>query len=98
MITTKQRAKLRGIVQNIDTVMQIGKDGVKDQSLKQITDMLEARELVKVKVLNNCDCNVKDMANEIASKIGCDVVQVIGSKMSFYKKSTKDDIQHIELD
>lgn len=97
MITTKQRAYLRSIAQNYDSTMQIGKDALKDESLKQIEDMLSKRELVKINVLKNCDNDVKDLANNICEKIGCDIVQVIGRVLVFYKRSNRKDVKHIEL-
>ena len=97
MITTKQRAHLRGLGNALDPVMQIGKEGVSENVLTSINLLLEARELVKIKVLKNCDDDVKCIANSIASKIGADVVQVIGNIFILYKKSTRKDFKHIEL-
>ena len=97
MITTKQRAHLRGLGNALDPVMQIGKEGVSENVLTSINLLLEARELVKIKVLKNCDDDVKSIANSIASKIGADVVQVIGNIFILYKKSTRKDFKHIEL-
>ena len=97
MITTKQRAHLRGLGNALDPVMQIGKDGASQNVLTGITLLLEARELVKIKMLKNCDEDVKSLANEIAAKIDADVVQVIGNIFILYKKSTKKGFKHIEL-
>ena len=54
MITSKQRAKLKGIAMNIDTIFQIGKGGISDNLIKQVDDALEAREIIKLRVLENC--------------------------------------------
>lgn len=97
MITTKQRAHLRGLGNALDPVMQIGKDGASENVLTGINLLLEARELVKIKVLKNCDEDTKVLANEIAQKIGADVVQVIGNIFILYKKSTRKDFKHIQL-
>lgn len=97
MITTKQRAFLRGLGNALEPVMQIGKDGMTENVLISISQLLEARELVKFKVLNNCDSDSKELANSIANNIKADVVQVIGNVFILYKKSTKKDFKHIEL-
>lgn len=97
MITTKQRAYLRGLGNALDPVMQIGKDGVSENVLTGINLLLEARELVKVKVLKNCELDAKTMAQEITKKVDADIVQVIGNIFILYKKSTRKDFKHIEL-
>lgn len=97
MISTKQRAFLRGLGNSLEPVMQIGKDGVSENSLTAVSQLLEARELAKFKVLNNCDDDPKELANAIAKSVGADVVQVIGKIFILYKKSTKKGFKHIEL-
>lgn len=97
MITTKQRAYLRGLGNALDPVMQIGKDGVSENVLNGVNLLLEARELVKIKMLKNCDYEIKDLANEIAQKTSAEVVQVIGNIFILYKKSTRKDFKHIQL-
>ena len=97
MITTKQRAYLRGLGNALDPVMQIGKDGISENVLTGVNLLLEARELVKIKVLKNCDMEAKEMANLIAEKLRAEVVQVIGNIMILYKKSTRKDFKHSEL-
>ena len=89
MITTKQRAFLRGLGNALEPVMQIGKDGLTENSIQAIEQLLQARELVKFKVLNNCDDDAKSLANVIAIKVNADVVQAIGKVFILYKKSTK---------
>lgn len=97
MITTKQRALLRGIGNALDPVMQIGKEGFSENSQTTVEGLLEARELVKIKVLNNCDYSPKDMMKLICEKTGADPVQVIGRILIIYRKSSKKDFKHIEL-
>ncbi len=97
MITTKQRAFLRGLGNALEPLMQIGKEGLTENILTGARQLLEARELVKFKVLNNCDSDAKTLANEIAKLINADVVQCIGNVFILYKKSTKKGFKHIEL-
>ncbi len=95
MITSKQRAYLRKLANPIDTIFQVGKGGISEDMLKGISDALEARELIKVKVLENSDYSPKEAANEIADRISCDVVSVVGSKFVLYRESEKN--KKIEL-
>ncbi len=97
MITTKQRARLRSLGNALEPVMQIGKDGLNENSITTARQVLQARELAKFKVLNNCDEEPKELAQELAGIIGADVVQCIGKTFILYKKSTKKGIKHIEL-
>lgn len=97
MITTKQRAYLRGLGNALDPVMQIGKEGVTDNVIMGVNLLLEARELVKIKLLKNNDEDIKILANDLAKKIDADVVQVIGNIFILYKKSTRKDFKHIQL-
>ena len=90
MITGKQRAYLRGLANNLDPIFQVGKNGVEEESfLKQLSDALEARELIKVKVLENSGLSAREASDYICRQIGCEGIQAIGSKLVLYKKSSK---------
>ena len=89
MLTSKQRALLRAMSQNLDTIFQIGKGGITDEICNQIFNALEARELIKARVLENSGYTAKEAANIIAETIECDVVSCVGSKFVLYKESTK---------
>ena len=97
MITTKQRAFLRGLGNALEPVMQIGKECATENVLTGAEQLLQARELVKFKVINNCDSDAKTLANEIAPMLNADVVQCIGNIFILYKKSTKKGFKHIQL-
>jgi len=71
-------------------IFQIGKNGVSDNTIKQIDDALEARELIKITVLETSGEDVREVAHEIAREVGAEVIQVIGSKFVLYRKSKKD--------
>lgn len=87
MLTGKQRSYLRSLANGIETIMQIGKGGVTETVLKQIDDALEARELIKIKILNNSLLESKETANEIAEAVGAEYVQSIGNKFVLYRES-----------
>ena len=89
MITGKQRAYLRGLANNMDPIFQIGKNGIEDAFLDQLRDALEARELIKIKVLENSGFSAREASDEICNAIGCEGIQAIGSKIVLYKKSKK---------
>ena len=87
MLTSKQRAYLRGLATNESAIMQIGKGGISENLLKTVSDALEARELIKLSVLENCEYTPKEGANELAAAVGADVVGVIGRKIILYRES-----------
>ncbi len=92
MLTSKQRAQLRGIANSYETIVQIGKGGINDQIIKQIDDALTARELIKLRVLETAPVSAREAADETAEKVGADVVQVIGTRFILYRES-KDNKQ-----
>ena len=95
MITSKQRAHLRSLAMNIDTIFQIGKGGVSEEICFQISNALEARELIKIRVLDNSGYTAKEAAEEISNATQSDVVACVGTKFVLYKESTKK--KRIEL-
>ena len=95
MLTSKQRAYLRSLASGLDTIFQIGKGGISEETCTQIANALEARELIKARVLDNSGYSAKEAAEEIASQISCDVISCVGSKFVLYKPSTKK--KRIEL-
>ncbi len=90
MITSKQRAYLRSLANSIDTIFQVGKGGIPETLVAQVDDALRVRELIKLKVLENSEYSSKEAANEIAQKVGAEVVQVIGGKFVLYKRNPKE--------
>ena len=87
-LTSKQRAQLRGLANTMDTILHIGKDGIGENLVKQADDALEARELIKGKVLeNNIEYDARLAAQELAVATRSEVVQVIGTKFVLYRES-----------
>ena len=97
MITSKQRAYLRKIANTLDPVMQIGKGGVTDTLLEQISMHLESKEIIKIHILETALMDAKSSINEIAEEIGAEPVQAIGSKIVLYKQSSKKENRKIVL-
>lgn len=87
MLTSKQRAYLRGLGNTLEPIFLIGKGGVTDNMINDIDAALEARELIKLKVLNNSLEEPREAANVIADQLDADVVQVIGGKFILYRPS-----------
>ena len=87
MLTSKQRAKLRGLANSIPALYQVGKDGITDNMIKQFADALEARELIKVHVLENALADTGTIAEEAAALVKAETVQIIGNKFVLYKAS-----------
>ena len=90
-LTSKQRAQLRGLANGIDTILIVGKDGIGGNLVKQADSALEARELIKGKVLENALMSAREAAEELAPLTRSEVVQVIGTKFVLYRPSHKKD-------
>ena len=87
MITSKERAYLRGLANNIPAIMQIGKGGIGENLIKTVSDALEARELIKLTVLENSMESPREVADSLAEATGADVVSVVGKKIVLYRES-----------
>lgn len=91
MLTSKQRAYLRSLAVNEDTILMVGKSGMGPEIVKQADDALTKRELIKGRVLpDTCPVSPREAAEEIAARTDSDVVQVIGSKFVLYRRKKKD--------
>ena len=86
-LTSKQRAQLRGLANGIDTILIVGKEGIGDNLVKQANDALEARELIKGRVLENALMSAREAAEALAPLTRSEVVQVIGTKFVLYRQS-----------
>lgn len=84
-MTSKQRAYLRSLANSISAIFQIGKNGINDNLIKQVNDALEARELIKISVLETAPEANNSLAKELAMKTDSILVQVIGNKITLYR-------------
>ena len=96
-LTSKQRAQLRGLANSIDTILIVGKDGIGDNLVKQANDALEAREIIKCKVLENSLLTAREACEQMARLTRSEAVQVIGTKFVLYRQHYDKSKRKIEL-
>lgn len=96
-LTSKQRAQLRGVANTLDTIVHIGKDGINDNLVKQANDALEAREIIKCKVLENSMLTAWEACGQLAKLTRSEEVQVIGTKFVLYRQHYDKSKRKIEL-
>ncbi|MFY9174974.1 MAG: ribosome assembly RNA-binding protein YhbY [Peptococcia bacterium] len=89
MLTGKQRRYLRAMGTGIDPIIHIGKAGLVDSLVQQLSDALEARELIKVRVIPNAPVIPKEIAPQLADAVGAELVQIVGRNILFYRPSQK---------
>lgn len=97
VVTGKQRAYLRKLANGMEPVFQIGKGGVTDVMIKQLQLALDARELIKVHILETALLDTKATCNDVAARLDAVPVQAIGSKFVLYKQSSKEKNRKIEI-
>ncbi|WP_026558674.1 ribosome assembly RNA-binding protein YhbY [Bacillus sp. J37] len=90
MLTGKQKRFLRSEAHHLNPIFQVGKGGVNENMIKQLSEALEARELFKVSVLQNCEDDKNTVAEEIVNGTGADLVQIIGNTIVIYKESKEN--------
>lgn len=89
MLTSKQRAQLKGVAAGLDTIVQIGKGGITENVVSQVSGALDAREIIKGRVLENSLLTAREACNRLSAECGAEQVQVIGSKFVLYKRNAK---------
>ncbi|MBQ8526328.1 MAG: YhbY family RNA-binding protein [Clostridia bacterium] len=101
MLTSKQRAFLKGLSNKVNTMFQIGKGGLSDNQIAEIEILLEKHELVKIHVLENSLEDPRSVCDEVVSRIdGCEPVFVIGKRFVIYKQSKENkriDLVHLRI-
>lgn len=96
-MTSKQRSYLKSLAVKLDTIFQIGKGGVTDELCAQLLNALNARELIKIKVLETSPLSAREAAEQIASEIGAEVVMVIGMKIVLFRVSDNEKNRKIDI-
>ena len=89
-LTSKQRAQLKGLAMNIDTIVQIGKGGISENTVTDVNNALRARELIKGRVLESSLLSAREAADALSDACGAEVVQTIGSKFVLFKRNAKE--------
>ena len=89
-MTSKERAYLRSKANTIDAIFQIGKSGITEVLLKQLDDAIEARELIKVTILDSAPASAKELAEELATGSNSVVVQTIGNKVTLFRQKKEN--------
>ena len=97
MITTKQRSKLKAMANSLKPAVLVGKEELTENTINEIAVALYHHELVKVAALKSCEVSAKTMCAEVCERLGCDPVLVIGNRFVVYKRSDKENIEHIEF-
>lgn len=87
MLNGKQRAALRAKANGLDTIFQIGKNGITDETLKQVSAALEARELIKLRVLETAPYNAKEASEVLCEKLGAEGIACVGYRFVIYRES-----------
>lgn len=95
MLIGKQRSYLKGLANNIEPIFQLGKNGLTENFVKQVDEALEARELIKINVLKNCDLDINEVARKLTDELDAEFVQSIGRKLVLYRESVEN--KKIEL-
>ena len=96
-MTSKQRSQLKSIAMTQDAILNIGKESLTEEFVSAADEALEARELIKVNVLKNCDDDLRAIAEVIAEHTDSEVVQVIGRKIVIYRQARKPENRKIKL-
>ena len=97
-MTSKDRAYLRSLANSIEPVFQVGKSGITDNLIKQVNDALEARELIKLTVLETAPDFAKETGEKLAMHTNSVLVQAMGRKITLYRKRSKDSEININKD
>jgi len=93
MLTSKQRANLRSMANTMETILYVGKEGVTDGTVKEAYDALEARELIKCAVQQNCDLTAREALDELCERLHAEPVQCIGRRFVMYRQSKNKKIE-----
>ncbi len=90
MLTSKQRAYLRGLANPYEPILHVGKDGIGENLIRQVDDALTARELIKGTVLNNASISAREALDALCAALCAEPVQTIGNRFVLYRAREKD--------
>ncbi len=96
-LTKKQIKQLRGMANKLNPIVQVGKNDLSENAIKQADDIIERRELIKGSVLDGSDLTAKEAGEGLAEQLDAELVQVIGNRFVIYRRSQRDDVEHIRL-
>lgn len=96
-LSKKQVKQLRALANPMNPLIQIGKNEVNEATVKQADESIEKRELIKCSVLDGCGLDAKEAGSRLAEALGAELVQVIGNRFVIYRRSHRDDVEHIRL-
>ena len=95
-LTKKQVKQLRGLATKLNPLIQVGKNDLSENAVKQ-DETIEKRELIKCSVLDGSGLTAKEAGEGLAEQLGAELVQVIGNRFVLYRRSQRDDVEHIRL-
>lgn len=96
-LTKKQIKQLRGMANKLNPIVQVGKNDLSENAIKQADDIIERRELIKGSVLDGSCLTAKEAGEGLAEQLDAELVQVIGNRFVIYRRSQRDDVEHIRL-
>lgn len=96
-LTKKQTKQLRALANQLNPVFHVGKNDLTDAAVEQADDLIERRELIKCAVQNGSELTAKEAAAELAERLDAEVVQTIGNRFVLFRRSHRDDVEHIRL-
>ncbi len=97
MLTSKQRSYLKSLASRLTATMSIGKEGLTESVVRQADNQLEARELIKISVQRGSEYNSRELIAEVAERLSAEPVIAIGNNIVLYRRSSRDNVKHIEL-
>ena len=96
-LTKKQIKQLRGMANKLNPIVQVGKNDLSENAIKQADDIIERRELIKGSVLAGSGLTAQEAGEGLAEQLVAELVQVIGNRFVIYRRSQRDDVEHIRL-
>ncbi|MCH9274682.1 YhbY family RNA-binding protein [Bifidobacterium amazonense] len=96
-LTKKQTKQLRALANQLKPLMYIGKNDLTDAAVKQASETMDSHELLKIAVQDGSGLTAKEAADKLAGQIGAEVVQTIGNRFVLFRRSKRDDVEHIQL-